>query len=106
MSDDYSHWYEIPAEPDKPITMREKLFNPVNNPQQYDILPDMQAIDIILAALTDEEFRGYCKGNVLKYRLRAGKKGDIKEDINKADAYSRVLRTSLRPDGIALKRKV
>jgi hypothetical protein len=52
------------------------------------LFPDgTEAIDIIKAALTPEEFIGYCKGNCLKYRLRAGKKDDLQQDIDKAGTY-------------------
>lgn len=61
--------------------------DPVKNPAHYDLFPGQQAIDIIRAALTPEEFVGYCKGNALKYRLRAGSKGDAAEDLAKAEKY-------------------
>ena len=36
---------------------------------------DIECIDAIRAALTDEEWRGFCKGNVLKYTWREKHKG-------------------------------
>jgi hypothetical protein len=36
---------------------------------------DIECIDAIRAALTDEEWRGFCKGNVLKYVWREKHKG-------------------------------
>jgi hypothetical protein len=36
---------------------------------------EIECIDAIRAALTDEEWRGYCKGNVLKYTWREKHKG-------------------------------
>lgn len=42
---------------------------------------------MIYAMSTDDEFRGYCKGCALKYRFRAGRKGDATEDIEKAMQY-------------------
>lgn len=60
----------------------------INNPKHYDLFPDgMQAIDVIEAALTPEEFAGYLKGNFLKYRLRAGEKGPAEKCIGKAEWY-------------------
>lgn len=59
----------------------------VNHPKHYKLFPDMEAIDVIEAALTPEEFAGYCKGNALKYRLRAGEKGDTQQDIDKSNWY-------------------
>lgn len=61
--------------------------NPVTNPKHYDLFPGQQSIDVIQAALTPEEFAGFCKGNALKYRLRAGEKGDAAEDLAKANWY-------------------
>lgn len=59
----------------------------VTNPAHYDLFPGQQAIDVIQAALTPEEFRGYLKGNALKYRLRAGEKGDPAKCLAKANWY-------------------
>ena len=61
--------------------------NPVTNPKHYDLFPGQQSIDVIQAALTPEEFAGFCKGNAIKYRLRAGEKGDAAEDLAKANWY-------------------
>lgn len=64
----------------------------INSPSHYMLFPDMEAIDVIKAALTPEEFAGYCKGNALKYRLRAGEKGPADKCIAKANWYQRKLR--------------
>ena len=61
--------------------------DPTNYPSHYQLFPGQEAIDVIRAALTDEEFAGYCKGNALKYRLRAGEKGDTQQDIDKSNWY-------------------
>lgn len=61
-------------------------FNPVNNPEHYT-QGGIECIDAIQAALTPEEFRGFCKGNALKYIWRAEHKGKPKEDLNKATWY-------------------
>lgn len=61
--------------------------DPVNNPKHYDLFPNEQSIDIIQNALTVEEFNGFLKGNFLKYRLRAGEKDDLQQDINKSNWY-------------------
>lgn len=44
------------------------------NPDHYR-QGDIECIDAIEAALTPEEFRGYCKGNVIKYVWRERLKG-------------------------------
>lgn len=61
--------------------------DPVNNPSHYDMFPDQQSIDLIEKCLTKEEFIGFLKGNCLKYRFRAGNKGDLRQDIDKANWY-------------------
>ena len=58
----------------------------VNHPPHYTD-GGIETIDYIRAKLTPEEFRGYCRGNALKYLSRAGKKGDPAEDLAKAQWY-------------------
>lgn len=62
-------------------------FDKVNSPKHYRLRGlDIEAIDVIHGALTEDEFRGFCKGNVLKYTIREGhKNGD--EDLKKAKKY-------------------
>lgn len=46
-----------------------------------------ECIEEIKAMLTPDEFRGFLKGNVIKYRYRANLKNG-KEDLEKADNYA------------------
>jgi|GEM_PF-996356 len=57
----------------------------VNNPPHYN-QGGIECIDAIRAALTPEEFRGYCKGNALKYVWRELHKGGD-ESMKKATWY-------------------
>lgn len=59
----------------------------VNHPSHYT-QGGIECIDAIRAALTPEEFRGYCKGNIIKYAWREGRKGGD-EDLGKAAWYAR-----------------
>lgn len=59
--------------------------DPVHAPPHYR-QGDIECIDAIRAALTAEEFRGYCKGNALKYVWRERYKGG-NEDMAKALWY-------------------
>lgn len=45
------------------------------NPDHYR-QGGIECIDAIEAALTPEEFRGYCKGNIIKYTWRERHKGE------------------------------
>ena len=57
----------------------------VNHPGHYT-QGGIECIDAIQSALTPEEFRGYCKGNALKYVWRERLKNGA-EDLRKAKWY-------------------
>jgi len=61
----------------------------VNHPNHYksDGVGDIECIDAIQAALTEEEFQGFCKGNNIKYTWRANRKQDVRTNIQKAIWY-------------------
>lgn len=48
----------------------------------------MACIDVIEAALTPEEFKGFLKGNIIKYAYREGDKDDAQLDREKAADYA------------------
>ena len=72
------------------ITMEEPKIDVVNHPPHYKV-GGIEVIDFIKAKLTPEEFRGYLKGNVLKYTSRAGHKDDVAQDIGKLVWYANKL---------------
>ncbi len=59
----------------------------VTAPKHYEFFEGVEAITIIARSMTEKQFAGYCMGNALKYRLRAGKKFNTEEDLKKADYY-------------------
>lgn len=62
----------------------------VHNPDHYKLNGlNIEVVDVIKAVLTDEEFKGWCRGNALKYLMRAGKKDKAKEkqDFAKAGVF-------------------
>ena len=61
--------------------------NMVTKPKHYEFFEGVEAITIIARSMTEKQFAGYCMGNALKYRLRAGKKFNTEEDLKKADYY-------------------
>lgn len=69
-----------------PIVMLDPVDN-VNHPEHYKV-GGIETIDFIKAKLTPEEFRGYLKGNVLKYASRAGHKNNAVEDAGKLAWYA------------------
>lgn len=71
-------------------TVDSSIKNEVHNPQHYKLDGlNIEVVDVIRAVLTDEEFKGWCKGNALKYLMRAGKKDKSKEkqDFAKAGVF-------------------
>ena len=67
----------------------------VDHPSHYRVFPPRygcgEAIEIIRKVLTPEEFVGWLKGDILKYRLRAGFKDATQQDIDKAMFYQNYL---------------
>lgn len=74
----------IDEEQDEATEIKQEL---VNKPKHYELFEDIEAIEVIARSLTKEEFRGYCFGNLLKYRLRCGKKDNVEQELAKADKY-------------------
>lgn len=83
-----------------PVT-RTELKRLVNHQRQQflDKKPDMvnqpphyadrkfETIDVLKDSMTPEEFRGFLKGNALKYLSREGRKPGAEEDLGKAQWY-------------------
>lgn len=66
----------------------------INQPPHYR-QGEIECIDAIEAALTPEEFRGYCKGNAFKYLWRMNHKGSKVQDSAKAAWYLSKLQACL-----------
>ena len=61
------------------------MLDAVNHPSHYTD-KQIEVIDYIRDTQTQEEFVGYCLGNVIKYVSRWRKKGGV-EDLKKAHVY-------------------
>lgn len=64
----------------------------VNKPAHYQ--GAIECIDAIESTMSKEAFRGYLKGNVMKYMWRYEKKNGV-EDLQKAEWYLKKLIESL-----------
>ena len=62
----------------------------VTSPKHYR-MQGVEAIDILEMSMTEEEFMGYLKGNMLKYIMRYKHKNKPKEDLQKAEWYLKKL---------------
>jgi hypothetical protein len=67
----------------------------VNAPDHYTV-GGYEAIDVIRSKLTTEEYIGYCKGNILKYTMRANYKGHHDEDLRKAAYYIKEIEDAIK----------
>lgn len=73
------------ADGDKPI-LSTKTDN-VKSPSHYKLAGlDIESIDVIKAVLGTDGFKKFCRGNALKYLIRADKKNRT-EDLKKARVY-------------------
>jgi|TARA_Y100000052_G_C2939337_1_gene79566 hypothetical protein len=63
-----------------------QLQEAVNSPSHYT-QGSMETIDMIKESLTEEEFSGYLKGNILKYVCRYKHKGMPLKDLMKSQWY-------------------
>lgn len=72
------------------MTIETKQTNNENvySPNHYKLKGlDIESIDVLRAVLSHEEFIGFCRGNTLKYLIRAGKKDNYVQDLEKAHVY-------------------
>ena len=80
-----------------PLTKHLKTTNACSDmvvrPNHYQLWPDTETLDVIKSMLTHEEFLGYCKGNILKYRLR--EKGNRKQDMAKAARHKHYIEEAI-----------
>lgn len=86
--DEYKRSYKeliLAAEQNTEAPERQLESDEVERPSRYTF-GGIETIDYIRAKLTPEEFRGYCKGNVLKYVSRERWKGRD-EDLHKSMKY-------------------
>lgn len=71
-----------------------RMIEPLGNAEQFGTVTkpahyadgEIETIDFIRDKLTQEEYIGYCTGNVLKYISRWRKKGGT-DDLKKARVY-------------------
>ena len=68
----------------------QQILDAVKQPSHYQVFDGLESIVIIARSMTQEAFWGFCCGNTLKYRLRAGKKAELanlEQDLKKAEFY-------------------
>ena len=73
------HWQKLAEEEAAEI-------DPVNNPSHYN-LGNIECIDAIEESMSSVAFKGYLKGNCMKYLWRYEYKGKQVQDLQKAGWY-------------------
>ncbi len=71
------------------------MADPVHKPTHYQVIEGVEAIQVIASSMTQEQWHGYCLGNIIKYRMRAGKKDPLQQDIDKATEYEMLYKKHL-----------
>lgn len=88
--DRYGHTCEKDTNAPKVEEPKPEVKSDVAHPNHYTLFDNVKAVEIIARSMSIEAFRGFCLGNVLKYRLRAGKKSEmatVEKALNKAAFY-------------------
>jgi len=59
----------------------------VNHPQHYGGDTTYECIKVLKAWMSPDEYRGFLRGNAIKYLCRTGKKDEAAQECNKAIWY-------------------
>lgn len=73
--------------------IKNTLNHPLKNPESkhYELWLGFESIEVLEATLSIDELIGWCKGNILKYRLRIGHKDDPLKEIKKIRTFENYL---------------
>lgn len=88
--EEWNNFEDVPAThfdgpTDKEIKAANERADAVNHPNHYNT-GNIECISAIKASMSVEAFKGFCKGNVLKYMWRYESKGG-RQDLQKAKVY-------------------
>lgn len=67
--------------------IQEERKEEVNHPERYGGDTTYECIKVLESWLSPEEYKGFLKGNAIKYLCRAGKKDEIVQELKKANWY-------------------
>lgn len=78
----------------EPLMDFDEFENDAINPDHYKV-GGIETIDYMKAKMTNEEFIGYLKGNILKYTSRIGHKDSASQEAGKIEWYAGKLKEVL-----------
>ena len=81
--DDNYDFISVPRPTSKEV--EKTLDDKVNHPSHYQGRKGIDVIEFLYQQLTFEEFKGFMKGNMIKYPVRAGRKDNELADIKKLE---------------------
>lgn len=76
----------------------EKCKEDINHPERYGGNTTYECIKVLDAWLGEDEYRGFLRGNCLKYLCRLGKKDEEAQELAKAKWYLEKLIESYKGD--------
>lgn len=77
----------------------------VNHPGHYGGDTTYECIKVLKAWMSEDEYKGFLKGNAIKYLCRTGKKDDTVQDLRKAVWYIERLVESTKEKASALRKE-
>lgn len=95
--DDNYDFISVPRPTSKEV--EKTLDDKVNHPSHYQGRKGIDVIEFLYQQSTFEEFKGFMKGNMIKYPVRAGRKDNELADIKKARDYADRLIEKLEVEG-------
>ena len=73
------------------IVVKEDKVQEVGKHDKHYLESVVEPIKVMEKLFTEEELKGFIKGNILKYRLRMGHKDDIQKEMDKIRVYEQWL---------------
>jgi hypothetical protein len=67
--------------------MKDKEISENNHPVRYGGDTEYECIKVLKAWLNEDEYKGFLKGNAIKYLCRLGKKDSEKNELEKSMWY-------------------
>lgn len=81
------------------IIDKEKDKSVISHPERYGGDTTYECIKVLEAWLPPEQYKGFLRGNVLKYLCRVGKKDETVQELKKAKWYLEKLIEKEEKDG-------
>ena len=67
----------------------------MSTPEHYDLGGGTDALDVMRGCMTEEQYVGFLRGNVIKYAVRLGRKDSLESDAAKLVDYAEKLAAAI-----------